>query len=259
MATKANNIVLKGNYNSAVVMNKSLAANGETVSLSGVTSVVREGSTASNAALSLGEGTVATGAHSIATGKGCKAAANYSVAEGVSAEVQTGHDYSYVFNGNPNAAGKSMGTGTFNIYTRDSSKNVFIDGLPLSGFVNEYVSQSVAVLSSYSGKPNRFTTGNVCTAGLTSDGFVLGSGTTADLANAKEVLVPTKKTGTADGTAASTKFVSDSVANLSSSVYGTIKAVTGEVYTKAEVESLIEDYLKKALGDDILVSRGHVG
>ena len=93
---RTNNIVLKGNYNSAVVINKSLSANGETVTLSSDTNVVRCGSVAENSSFSIGQSTSACGKNSIATGYGTAALANNAMDQGVSATTKYDPDYSFV-------------------------------------------------------------------------------------------------------------------------------------------------------------------
>ncbi len=241
MAT--NNIVLKGNYNSAVVINKPLSANGESVALAAGTNVYRAGSTALNTSYALGPDTVASGDYSIATGHGTKATGNYSRADGVNAAAS--HDYSYVWSGTATADGTNSGTskgeGTYNVWTKDGVKGYYISGVPLETTIVNTVAENVAVL----GANNKFTGSN------TFNGLALSGGSTANLAGGTTIVSDIDEDD-GDGAATNKKYVENRLSSLSGEIMAEVKAATGTVYTKEEVEKLIEDYLKAVLGDGVI-------
>ena len=242
MAT--NNIVLKGNYNSAVVINKPLSANGESVALAVDTNVYRVGSTALNTSYALGPDTVASGNYSIATGHGTKATGDYSRADGVNAVAS--HDYSYVWSGTVTADGERIGTskgeGTYNVWTKDGVKGYYISGVPLETTIVNTVAENVAVL----GANNTFTGSN------TFNGLTISNDSKADFTGGT-TLVRNIDEDDEENTATNKKYVETRLDSVSADIMTKVAEATGTVYTKEEVVELIEDYLKAALGEGVIV------
>lgn len=245
MAT-TNNIVLKGNYNSAVVINKPLSANGESVTLSLNTNVVRAGSVASESSFSLGQSTTACGKNSIATGCGTKANAANSMAQGVSAT--TNYDNSYVWSGDDEAVHSANGAGTFNVYSKGGAAGFYVGGKTLDTMVLDAIKSNMAVLSADN---QAFTGLNIFKKGITTNGITLSTNSTADFSNGT-LTIHDQSVGTSDATAANTKFVTQSITSLSAATYSAISSATSALMTSSDVCSIVEQYLKAALGDSII-------
>lgn len=253
MAT-TNNIVLKGNYNSAVVINKPLSANGETVTLSSVTSVLRDGSVAENSSFSLGEATSATGRNSLATGFGTNASAANSMAQGVSAVTE--YEKSYVWSGDDSEVHAAKGVGTFNVYTVGGAAGFYVGGKTLDLIVSESIAAGTAVLSA---DPQTFTGHNNFAKGVSASGITLGSESTADFSQGN-LTVKDRDDGTSNTYAANTKFVTNAVSSAvrslssatDSAISSAVTKATSALMTSGDVCGIVEQYLKAALGDSIL-------
>lgn len=235
-----NNIVLKGNYSSSVVLNKPLSANGETVSLSSVTDVVRDGSEAENSSVSLGEGTVATGKHSLADGLGTKALGNYSVSLGVSAETE--YERSFVWSGVGTEKKTAKGIGTFNVWPEGGSAGFYVGGTSL----DRIIAGGGSHWATLSGNQT-FIGNNSFAQSVTVSGITLNANTDADFSQGN-LTVSDRDEGNSTNYAANTRFVTNALMAMSADF---TKALSDTISEKRVCE-LIEAYLKKALGDSVI-------
>lgn len=255
---KLSTITLQGSYNSQVTLNKPLYINGDVV-VSSTNNIARNDKTkASNSSIALGINSTATGKSSLASAEESEATGDYSSARGYKTKAQGKHsiadgvnatadkDYSYIWNFDPDNTHTTAATGTFNIWTDGGKNGFYINGENLSTIISTSTVQGAAVLSAGSTtKPQEFTGYNTFKNTTTVNGLTLANNTTANL-NGGVVLVKTvEEKLDHSNKAASTAFVTDAITALSSQIYKDMSNTTA-------VKKLIEDYLKAALGEDII-------
>lgn len=250
---KLSTITLQGSYNSQVTLNKPLYINGDVV-VSSTTNIARnDKSKASNSSIALGINSTATGKSSLASAEESEATGDYSSARGYKTKAQGNHsiadgvnatadkDYSYVWNFDPDNTHTTAATGTFNIWTDGGKNGFYINGENLSTIISTSTVQGAAVLTA---DAQTFTGKNTFNGDTTLNNLTLSNNTTATLNNGV-VLVATQSKMDSSNKAASTAFVTNAITALSSQIYKDMSNTTA-------VKKLIEEYLKAALGEDII-------
>jgi trimeric autotransporter adhesin len=251
---KLSTITLQGSYNSQVTLNKPTYINADSVVLSENTNIVKgDKANANNSSFAIGKNSKATGQSSLASAEESEATGDYSSARGYKTKAQGKHsiadgvnstankDYSYIWNFDPDNTNTTAATGTFNIWTDGGTNGFFINGKSLSTIISTSTSQDAAVLTA---DAQTFTGKNTFNGDTTLNNLTLSNNTTATLNNGV-VLVATQSKMDSSNKAASTAFVTDAIRSLSSELY---QKIAGET----TVKKLIEEYLKAALGEDII-------